>query len=242
VIRGHSGTGKEVLARAVHELSGRRGRFVAVNCGGLVESLVQSELFGYRRGAFSGATEDRPGVIRTANAGTLFLDEIGDMPSSSQAVLLRVLQEREVKPLGATEPIAVDIRVMSATHCDLEGLIAAGDFRADLYARLSGFEFRLPPLGERREDIGLLTARLLERAVPGVQLELSPDAARALFLQLRQQRSLQARRACRRPISSGAHASRKRWRRTTATWRRRRASCARTASRSTAGSSASISI
>ncbi|HZO13316.1 MAG TPA: sigma 54-interacting transcriptional regulator [Polyangiaceae bacterium] len=181
LVRGQTGTGKELVARAVHELSARKGRFVAVNCGALVESLAQSELFGYRRGAFSGALEDRAGLVRAAEAGTLFLDEIGDMPLPTQAVLLRVLQEREVKPLGATESTAVDVRVVSATHQDLEGMMERGSFRADLFARLSGFDLTLPPLAARREDIGLLVARMLERN--GIaDITIDAEAARALFL------------------------------------------------------------
>jgi sigma-54 dependent transcriptional regulator, acetoin dehydrogenase operon transcriptional activator AcoR len=183
VLRGETGTGKEILAHAVHDLSARSGRFVAVNCGALVETLAQSELFGYRRGAFSGATEDRMGLVRAADQGTLFLDEIGDMPAATQAVLLRVLQEREVKPLGATEPAPIDVRVVSATHRDLEAMIADGSFRADLYARLAGFDLTLPPLRQRREDIGLLVARLLERyGVGRGQVSFESEAARALFV------------------------------------------------------------
>ena len=184
VLRGESGTGKEVMARAVHELSGRQGKLIAVNCGALVESLVQSELFGYRKGAFSGAEEDRKGLVRAAEGGTLFLDEIGDMPASAQAVLLRVLQENEVKPLGATDAIAVDVRVVSATHRDLDAMIDAGDFRADLFARLSGFEFSLKPLRARSEDLGLLTASLLRRELKqrADDVAFSPEAARAMFL------------------------------------------------------------
>ncbi|HEX2574132.1 MAG TPA: sigma 54-interacting transcriptional regulator [Polyangia bacterium] len=183
VLRGESGTGKEVLARAVHQLSGRTGSFVAVNCGALPDALVESELFGHRRGAFSGAVEDRPGLVRSADRGTLFLDEIGDLPAASQAALLRVLQEGEVQPLGANHPIKVDLRVIAATHRDLDALVAAGDFRADLYARIAGYTAALPPLRERREDLGLLVAALLPRVAPGREatVRFTVEAARALL-------------------------------------------------------------
>jgi sigma-54 dependent transcriptional regulator, acetoin dehydrogenase operon transcriptional activator AcoR len=180
VLRGETGTGKEVVARAVHRLSGRPGELIAVNCGALPASLLESELFGYRKGSFSNALEDRIGLVRAADGGTLFLDEIGDLPPSSQAALLRVLQEREVTPLGGTRPIKVDLRVICATHHDLEMQVALGEFRADLYARLSGHSFVVPPLRERREDLGLLTVALLQRLAPGRDVRFEPDAARAL--------------------------------------------------------------
>jgi MoxR-like ATPase len=180
VLRGETGTGKEVVARAVHRLSGRLGELIAVNCGALPATLLESELFGYRKGAFSNAVEDRPGLVRAADRGTLFLDEIGDLPPSSQAALLRVLQECEVTPLGGTHPIKVDLRVICATHHDLEAQVAAGRFRADLYARLSGYIFSIPPLRERREDLGLLTAALLRRIAPDHDVRFEPDAVRAL--------------------------------------------------------------
>jgi transcriptional regulator with GAF, ATPase, and Fis domain len=180
VLRGETGTGKEVLARSVHRLSNRRGEFIAVNCGALPATLLESELFGHRKGAFSNATEDRPGLVRAADGGTLFLDEIGDLPPSSQAALLRVLQEREVTPLGATRPVKVDLRVICATHRDLEAQVARGEFRADLYARVAGLTFVIPPLRERLEDLGLLTAALLERIAPDRAVRFEPDAVRAL--------------------------------------------------------------
>ncbi|MEM1032121.1 MAG: sigma 54-interacting transcriptional regulator [Myxococcota bacterium] len=179
VLRGETGTGKEVMARAIHVASGREGAFVAVNCGGLPDNLVHSELFGYRRGAFSGADEDRPGLIRSAHGGTLFLDEIGDMAPASQTALLRVLQEREVTPLGATRAVPVDLRVIAATHRPIETMTGDGRFREDLYARLSGFVLTLPPLRERREDLGWLVSRLLGPDRPHVAFQ--PEAARALF-------------------------------------------------------------
>jgi DNA-binding NtrC family response regulator len=180
VLRGETGTGKEVVARAVHHLSGRTGELIAVNCGALPATLLESELFGYRKGAFSNAFEDRPGLVRAADRGTLFLDEIGDLPLSSQAALLRVLQEGEVTPLGGTHPVKLDLRVVCATHRDLEALVARDQFRADLYARLSGYTFAIPPLRERREDLGLLTAALLRRIAPDRDVRFEPDAVRAL--------------------------------------------------------------
>lgn len=184
VIRGETGTGKELAASAIHHLSGRSGPFVAVNCAAVPETLVESELFGYRKGAFSGATEDRPGLIRSAHGGTLFLDEIGDLPAAAQSVLLRVLQEGEVLPLGETRPIKVDIRVLVATHRDLEALVAQREFRADLFARISGLTLSLPPLRERREDLGILIGALIRRhaAARADQVTLTCEAARALLL------------------------------------------------------------
>ena len=180
ILRGETGTGKEVLARAVHRLSDRPGELIAVNCGALPAALLESELFGYKKGAFSNAVEDRPGLVRAADRGTLFLDEIGDLPATSQAALLRVLQEREVTPLGGTRPVKVDLRVVCATHRDLEAQVAAGQFRADLYARLSGHTFAIPPLRERREDLGLLTAALLRGIAPDQAVQFEPEAVRAL--------------------------------------------------------------
>lgn len=163
LILGESGTGKEVIARALAQLSGRTGQFVAVNCGAIPDTLVESELFGWKKGAFSGAINDHPGLIRSAHGGTLFLDEIGDLPQTSQAALLRVLQEREVRPVGSGQPTKVDVRVISATHQDLSRQVERRQFREDLFARISGFKLSLPPLRERREDIGLLVRQLLVR-------------------------------------------------------------------------------
>jgi DNA-binding NtrC family response regulator len=181
ILRGETGTGKEVVARAVHGISGRPGELVAVNCGALPATLLESELFGHRRGAFSGAVEDHPGLVRAADRGTLFLDEVADLPLASQAALLRVLQEREVTPVGGTRPIKVDLRTICATHKDLGALVALGQFRSDLYARLSGHTFALPPLRERREDLGLLVAALLDRIAPDREIRFELDAARALY-------------------------------------------------------------
>jgi DNA-binding NtrC family response regulator len=182
-IQGESGTGKELLAAAVHELSGRRGPFLALNCGALPANLVASELFGYRRGAFSGAEEDRPGLFRSAEGGTLLLDEIGDLPPESQAALLRVLQEGEVLPLGATRPVKVDVRVICATSHDLGALAAQGRFRQDLRERLAGYTATLPALRDRLEDLGLLVMLLLPKlaADQPEQIAFATEAARALL-------------------------------------------------------------
>lgn len=160
LLQGPSGSGKEVVARAIHTLSQRRGDMVAVNCGAIPSNLVESELFGHKKGSFSGAIDDRVGLVRSADGGTLFLDEIGDLPAPSQAALLRVLQECEVTPVGGTRPLSVDLRVVAATHQDLDALIDTGGFRQDLFARLAGFRLRLPSLAERREDLGLLIGLL----------------------------------------------------------------------------------
>jgi transcriptional regulator with PAS, ATPase and Fis domain len=163
IVRGPSGTGKEVIASELHRLSGRRGKLAAINCTALPQNLIESELFGYKRGAFSGADRDKPGLIRHADGGTLLLDEIGDMPPEAQAKLLRVLQAREVLPLGATTPEPVDVRVVAATHRDLEKLQREGKFREDLFARLNEYSVELPALHERKEDVFLLTQTFLAR-------------------------------------------------------------------------------
>ncbi len=163
VVTGESGTGKELVAREVHRLSGRRGPFQAINCAALPANLIESELFGYRRGAFSGATTDKTGLVRAAHGGTLFLDEIGDMPLDAQSKLLRVLQEKEVLPLGATTAERVDVRVVCATHRDLEAHVAQGQFRGDLLARLRELSVHLPTLRERREDLFPLVQHFLNR-------------------------------------------------------------------------------
>jgi transcriptional regulator with GAF, ATPase, and Fis domain len=163
LLLGESGTGKEVAARELHELSRRRGKFCAVNCAALPGNLIESELFGYKKGAFSGADRDKPGLFKVADGGTLLLDEIGDMPPLAQAKLLRVLQSKEVLPLGATTPEPVDVRVVAATHRDLARLQAEDAFRADLFARLNEVAIELPPLRERKEDVYLLVRTFLER-------------------------------------------------------------------------------
>jgi DNA-binding NtrC family response regulator len=181
LVLGETGTGKEVIARAVHELSGRGGPFVAVNCGALPESLLEGELFGARKGAFSGAVADRPGLVRSADGGTLFLDEIAELRPQSQAAFLRVLQEREVMSLGDTRPVKVDVRFCAATHRNIEEMVDAGDFRRDLYARLYGYVIELPPLRQRREDLGVLTRALLKRLPGGERARFAPSATRLLF-------------------------------------------------------------
>ncbi len=183
LLLGDTGTGKEVAARAIHASSVRPGAFIGVNCAALPNALVEAQLFGHTKGAFSGAAREALGFVRAAERGTLFLDEIGDLPTAAQGALLRVLQDGEVVPVGAARPVAVDVRVISATHQPIEGMVERGAFRQDLFARLQGFIYRLWPLAQRREDIGLLVAhhlaRLTEPAV--VDSRISADAARALI-------------------------------------------------------------
>lgn len=182
LLRGETGTGKELIARAVHDLSGRRGRFVAVNCGALPRTLLESELFGYRRGSFSDAREDRDGLVRRADGGTLLLDEVVDLPTESQVALLRVLQEGEVRPIGEDAASTVDVRVIAATNQDVERKIGTGSFRQDLYARLAGFELQMPPLRERREDLGVLIAAILRRlGSEAAHVTFQRQAGRALL-------------------------------------------------------------
>jgi DNA-binding NtrC family response regulator len=162
LITGETGTGKELVARTIHRFSERsRGKFVAVNCSALAEGILESELFGHVKGAFTGASATRPGLFREADRGTIFLDEIGDISMALQARLLRVLQEREVMPVGSETPISVDVRVIAATHRDLEDMVRHGGFREDLYYRLNIVTVRLPPLRERRQDIPLLIDHFL---------------------------------------------------------------------------------
>jgi transcriptional regulator with PAS, ATPase and Fis domain len=164
LVMGETGTGKELVARSLHEASGRRkGPFVAVDCGALPESLLDSELFGHVKGAFTGAQADRKGALQRADGGTLFLDELGRVSPAVQAKLLRVLEERRVKPVGADVERPVDVRVVAATPSDLQSAIAQGSFRPDLYYRLSVLTFELPPLRNRREDIALIVTDLLRR-------------------------------------------------------------------------------
>jgi DNA-binding NtrC family response regulator len=163
MLLGESGTGKEVVARELHRFSGRTGGFSAINCAAIPGNLLESELFGYKRGAFTGAVRDKPGLVHAAHEGTLLLDEIGDMPMEAQAKLLRVLQSREVFPLGATNPERVDVRIVCATHRDLRRLQQAGAFREDLFARLNEYQLRLPPLRDRKEDIFVLLRAFLAR-------------------------------------------------------------------------------
>jgi len=173
LLSGESGTGKEVLARYVHALSGRsEGPFFSINCGALPESLLESELFGHVKGSFTGAGKDKEGLLVAAQGGTFFLDEIGEMSPATQVKLLRALQEREVIPVGATEPVSVDVRIVAATNRDLEDEIRKGAFRSDLYYRLNVIALHLPPLRERREDIPLLAHHFLVK-----QAGKGPDGA-----------------------------------------------------------------
>jgi two-component system, NtrC family, response regulator PilR len=164
LVHGESGTGKELVARAIHDHGARAGqRFIAVNCGAIPENLLEAEFFGYRKGAFTGANEDREGFFQAADGGTLFLDEIGDLPLAMQSKLLRVIQERSVRPVGATAESPINVRILSATHKDLAAEVAAGRFRQDLFYRLNVIQIRVPPLRERLEDLGLISARVLAR-------------------------------------------------------------------------------
>jgi len=183
LITGESGTGKEVAARTIHGASGRRGRFVAINCGALPADLLESELFGYRRGAFTGALRDKDGLFAAANGGTLFLDEVGDAPASVQVKLLRVLEERCYTPLGSTEPSHVDVRLVAATNRDLRADMASGRFREDLFYRLHVLPIRMPALRDRPEDVPLLAQLFLSRAVLQHRLglmQLAPETQRLL--------------------------------------------------------------
>ncbi len=164
LVAGESGTGKELVARAIHEVSARGSQpFIAVNCSAIPEQLLEAEFFGYRKGAFTGAVEDREGFFQAARGGTLFLDEIGDLPLSMQSKLLRAIQERSVRPVGAVSELPVDVRLLSATHKDLGAEVQAGLFRQDLYYRLNVIQIRVPPLRERIEDLPAIGEHVLER-------------------------------------------------------------------------------
>jgi two-component system NtrC family response regulator len=183
MLLGASGTGKELLARAVHEKSGRTGEFIAINCAAIPENLLEAELFGYERGAFTGAVKSNVGKIELAEGGTLFLDEVGDIPLPLQVKLLRFLQERVIERIGGRQPIAVHTRIVCATHQDLEAMIGDGRFREDLYYRLAEIVVKIPSLGERSGDAVLLARHFVNRfgreLNPGVQ-SLSPDAIDAI--------------------------------------------------------------
>ena len=184
LLLGETGTGKELVARALHQASPRAQRaWVPVDCSSLPETLFESELFGHERGAFTGATHARPGLVDAASGGTLFLDEVGDIPLAMQVKLLRLLESGTYRRVGSTELRQADLRVVSATHRDLPRMVAEGRFREDLFYRLSSFPIRLPPLRERREDIPLIAQALLERVAPGRKLQLSAGALALLQAQ-----------------------------------------------------------
>jgi transcriptional regulator with PAS, ATPase and Fis domain len=182
LITGESGTGKELVARAIHYrglLS--KKTFVAVDCGSLVPTLIESELFGYEKGAFTGAMRSKEGLFQSANGGTIFLDEIGELSPELQAKLLRVLQEKEVRPVGSNQKFKVDVRVIAATNRDLEAAQKEGAFRKDLYFRLNVVTLNLPPLRERRSDVAPLVHYFLDRFAPGKSISISPAAMKTMF-------------------------------------------------------------
>jgi DNA-binding NtrC family response regulator len=182
LITGESGTGKELVARAIHFRGSFANRpFVAVDCGSLVPTLIESELFGYERGAFTGALKARTGLFQSADGGTIFLDEIGELPLEMQAKLLRVLQEKEIRPVGSNQRTHVDVRVIAATNRDLEREYRTGTFRKDLYFRLNVVTVNVPPLRERRSDIPMLAHWFLERCVPGRTMQVTNAAMKALL-------------------------------------------------------------
>ncbi|MCU1750886.1 sigma-54 dependent transcriptional regulator [Pseudomonas sp. 6D_7.1_Bac1] len=183
-ISGESGSGKELVARLIHEQGPRSGQpFVPVNCGAIPSELMESEFFGHRKGSFSGAIEDKPGLFQAANGGTLFLDEVADLPLAMQVKLLRAIQEKAVRSIGGQQEAIIDVRILCATHKDLDAEVSAGHFRQDLYYRLNVIELRVPPLRERRDDIELLAAHVLKRLAAGSGLpaaHLQPQALDAL--------------------------------------------------------------
>ncbi|HYH81600.1 MAG TPA: sigma-54 dependent transcriptional regulator, partial [Longimicrobium sp.] len=183
LISGNSGTGKEVLAHYIHEMSNRAdGPFVSINCGALPENLLESELFGHVRGSFTGAVRDKQGLFVAAKGGTFFLDEVGEMSPATQVKLLRVLQEREVIPVGATEALPVDVRIIAATNRDLDEEIRRGGFRSDLFYRLNVITLHLPPLSERPDDVALLAEHFVNRlrATRGRELRITPETMEVL--------------------------------------------------------------
>ena len=185
LVSGESGTGKELVARAIHEVSPRHAQpFIAVNCSAIPEQLLEAEFFGYRKGAFTGAVEDREGFFQAANGGTLFLDEIGDLPLSMQSKLLRSIQERSVRPVGAVSELPVNVRLLSATHKDLGAEVQVGQFRQDLFYRLNVIQILVPPLRERREDLQSISERVLERIARDADLSPAPRLTRDALVHL----------------------------------------------------------
>jgi DNA-binding NtrC family response regulator len=182
LISGESGTGKELVARALHFRGTMASRpFVAVDCGSLVPTLIESELFGYEKGAFTGALRSKEGLLQSADSGTIFLDEVGELPLEMQAKLLRFLQEKEVRPVGSNQKVKVDVRIMAATNRDLDTEYKKGTFRKDLYFRLNVVTISLPPLRERRSDIPILAAWFLDRLAPGRSVQVSGTAMKAML-------------------------------------------------------------
>jgi two-component system, NtrC family, response regulator PilR len=185
LVQGESGTGKELVARAIHDVSPRAGQpFIAVNCGAIPEHLLEAEFFGYRKGSFTGANEDRDGFFQAAHGGTLFLDEIGDLPLAMQSKLLRVIQERSVRPIGAVTEAPINVRVLSATHKDVAAEVQAGRFRQDLFYRLNVIQIRVPPLRERADDLAPICAALLERIARDAGVSPPPTLSRDAFARL----------------------------------------------------------
>lgn len=185
LVQGESGTGKELVAHAIHDVSPRGSQpFIAVNCGAIPEQLLEAEFFGYRKGAFTGAQDDREGFFQAAQGGTLFLDEIGDLPLSMQSKLLRAIQERSVRPIGAMNELPVNVRILSATHKDLASEVQAGRFRQDLYYRLNVIQIRVPPLRERSEDLPLICQAVLERIARDAGVWPPPVLSRDALAQL----------------------------------------------------------
>ena len=189
LVQGESGTGKELVARAIHEVSVRCGQpFIAVNCGAIPEQLLEAEFFGYRKGAFTGANEDREGFFQAANGGTLFLDEIGDLPLSMQSKLLRAIQERSVRPVGAVSEQSVNVRLLSATHKELAVEVQAERFRQDLYYRINVIQIRVPPLRERISDLPAITAHVLRRIAQDAAMAGVPHLTEAALAHLSRHR------------------------------------------------------
>ena len=207
LVLGETGTGKELVARALHDQSGRRGPFVPVNCGSLPKELIESELFGHERGAFTGAETRRKGFFQEADCGTLFLDEIGELPLALQTRLLRVLETGAIRPVGAVREIAVNVRVVAATHVDLERAVALGRFRHDLYFRLNASSVHTPPLRSRRADIPLLVERILaDEAALGHRCRISGEALGLLMEHSWPGNVRELKNVLRRAVALGAHA------------------------------------